>query len=225
MHNSQPCKAKTKRGRPCRLPVGRGGYCAIHRPGRNPWHPWVHPQTVGQRNYHERRAAAAENRRTTIAAFFGAGAPRKEIAEIMGLSVLAVNAHLVRLRKEGRVANRCEPIDLTDRQAREIKGLWGAGQSAAEIGTRFGWSELRARSAISLLRRRGYDLPQRLSAKAELAALERAQRIEDRSGSRSLRDPQHWTAPSLDAALTDDGSLTILDTLGAEDENFAELAA
>ena len=43
-------------------------------------------------------------------------------------------------------------------------------------------------------------------------------------GARALRDTKHWTAASIDAPLTADG-FTILDTLGAEDENFAELAA
>jgi transposase len=58
----------------------------------------------------------------------------------------------------------------------------------------------------------------------ELAALIEAQEDELKRGDWTDSEKGHWADKSIDAPLTADG-FTILDTLGSEDENFAELAA
>ena len=58
----------------------------------------------------------------------------------------------------------------------------------------------------------------------ELAALIESQKDELQRGEWIDSERGHWADKSLDAPLTEDG-FTILDTLGVEDENFAELAA
>jgi hypothetical protein len=210
----------TKAGRACRLPARRTGLCAMHEEGRTPQRT-RYPRTAAQLRYDQRRRASVEDQ---VIPLYELGVPLNEIAALTGRTRSTVNWHLWKFRKRGRVGWRCRPIEIDDEAGSEIASLWRKGHTGGEIGRRFGWTELRTRSVIVRLRARGFNLPGRQELKAELTALIEAQRLEQRMGARALRDPRHWTAASIDRPLTADG-FTILDTLGAEDENFAEMAA
>jgi hypothetical protein len=172
--------------------------------------------------YQARRAAKRSELVQRIADLYEMGVPRAEICCLVGRAAQTVEGHCIRLRKEGRISRRYEPIEIDDEMARAIARLWREGATGGEIASRFGWTELRTRSVIFRLRIRGFDLPGRFEAKKELEALIEAQRRELASRNRAFRDPQHWTARSIDAPLTADG-FTILDTLGDEDEALQEL--
>lgn len=223
MHTGRPCRAKTKRGRPCRSAAGDSGYCAVHMPGFRPFRPSKPgPRTYGQRSYDARRAARKALLADQIAALYEGGTPRREIARIIERSTATVEWHCIRLRREARIGRRYEPISLANETAHDVARLWRDGHSVREIGSWFAWTETRTRSVIFRLRAMGLDLPKRGEREAELAALVKAQHMELAMRERATRDPQHWIAASLDAPLTEDG-FTILDTLADQDDVLAEM--
>lgn len=226
MHTGRPCRSRTRHGRPCRSAARGSGYCAIHEPGADISF-LGGEQTAGQRQYHQRRRSAAESRLALVAVLYEAGAPRSQIAQAVGRPETTINFDCWQLRKEGRIGYRYKRIDINHETAQEVQELWKRGATGPELAARFGWSETHMRSVIYRLRQEGYDLPRRAIGRGELRALIAAQEDDSRReelGFARSSEKGHWADKSIDAPLTADG-FTILDTLGAEDENFAELAA
>lgn len=226
MHTGRPCRAQSRHGRACRSAARASGFCAIHEPGADTSY-LGGEQTEGQRRYHRRRRSAANSRLALVAVLYEAGAPRSQIAEVVGRPETTVNFDCWQLRKEGRIGRRYERICIGSETAKEIEALWRKGATGTELAARFNWSETHLRSVIYRLRQDGYDLPRRAIGQGELRALIAAQEDEQRGeklGFTRSSEKGHWADRSFDAPISDSG-LTLLGVLGAEDENFAELAA